>query len=55
MGDSDQFQITIEVYDPLGSLTEEELKDEIDKLMNVNLAFGEENYFISVCKTKGDR
>jgi hypothetical protein len=55
MSDIDQFQITIEVYCPLNSLTEEELKDEIDKLMSVNLSFGEENYFISVCKTKGDR
>jgi len=52
MGDSDQFQITIEVYDPLGSLTEEELKDEIDKAMSVDLGFFDGSYFISVSKTK---
>lgn len=55
MGDCDQFQITIEIYSPLNSLTEKELKQWIDILMSINLAFREGDYFISVSKTKGDR
>ena len=52
MGDSDQFSVTIEVYNPTGTITEEELYDGIDKVMSVDLCIDKGDYFISISKTK---